>query len=201
MAPMPHASQPSPVDRAFTVEPLTHDAVDDYARLHAELTLIAYAHQTSPAFARARRAEVAGAITALHDELDAAAAAARQGRPAFRRHLVARNPRGGLVGVASGGEGIGSWEPDELGTRWTPPTTTRTVEHLYTVPGVHGSGVGQTLLDALIGDDPAYLWCIDGNDRALAFYRRNGFEADGLTHVCSEPWDGLSMSRLVRGVR
>lgn len=186
---------------AFTIERLTHDAVDDYAWLHVELTLIAYAHQTSPAFARARRGEVPGNIAALHDEVDAAAAAERDGRPPYRRHLVARNARGGLVGVASGGEGVGAWEPGELGDRWTPPATTRTVEHLYTVPGVHGSGVGQALLDTIVGQRPAYLWCIDGNERALAFYRRNGFEPDGLTHVCSEPWDFLPMSRLVRGTR
>ena len=45
----------------------------------------------------------------------------------------------------------------------------------------YGSGAGQLLLDAAVGDAPAYLWVMDGNGRAEAFYHRNGFSRDGAT--------------------
>jgi GNAT superfamily N-acetyltransferase len=43
----------------------------------------------------------------------------------------------------------------------------------------HGTGTGQALLDAAVGDAPACLWAADDNPRAEAFYRRNGFARDG----------------------
>lgn len=52
---------------------------------------------------------------------------------------------------------------------------------LYTLARVHGSGAGQGLLDAVLGARPAQLWVADDNARAIAFYRRNGFSADGAT--------------------
>ncbi|MFS4505820.1 N-acetyltransferase family protein [Clavibacter sp. Sh2141] len=47
------------------------------------------------------------------------------------------------------------------------------------VASAHGSGAGQALLDAAVGDAPAYLWAADDNPRAESFYRRNGFARDG----------------------
>lgn len=52
---------------------------------------------------------------------------------------------------------------------------------LYVLPNAHGSGTGQALLDALLGRRPASLWVAADNPRAHAFYRRNGFSADGAT--------------------
>jgi ribosomal protein S18 acetylase RimI-like enzyme len=46
-----------------------------------------------------------------------------------------------------------------------------------------GKGVGQRLLDAVIGDRAAFLWVFRDNPRARAFYRRNGFVADGAEQV------------------
>ncbi|WP_228504213.1 GNAT family N-acetyltransferase [Clavibacter phaseoli] len=47
------------------------------------------------------------------------------------------------------------------------------------VASAHGTGAGQALFDATVGDAPAYLWAADNNPRAEAFYRRNGFARDG----------------------
>ncbi|RIJ60191.1 GNAT family N-acetyltransferase [Clavibacter phaseoli] len=47
------------------------------------------------------------------------------------------------------------------------------------VASAHGTGAGQALFDAAVGDSPAYLWAADDNPRAEAFYRRNGFARDG----------------------
>ena len=55
------------------------------------------------------------------------------------------------------------------------------VVSLYVLPEKMGQGVGAALLtaatDALHADgyDRIYLWCIAGNHRADAFYRRHGF--------------------------
>ena len=61
----------------------------------------------------------------------------------------------------------------------------RELEGIYVVASAHGSGAGQLLLDAAVGDGPAYLWMADDNARAEAFYRRNGFARDGA--VKQEP--------------
>ncbi len=50
---------------------------------------------------------------------------------------------------------------------------------LYVARPWLGSGLGQALLDHAVGDRPAELWRAEGNERAAAFYRRNGFADDG----------------------
>lgn len=52
---------------------------------------------------------------------------------------------------------------------------------LYVLARSHGSGAGQALLDAVLGDRSASLWVAANNPRARAFYRRNGFRPDGAT--------------------
>ena len=57
----------------------------------------------------------------------------------------------------------------------------------YAVPEVWGTGVGHQLMQALEqwlrqkGASTATLWLLQGNQRAQAFYRRQGFEFDGAT--------------------
>jgi GNAT superfamily N-acetyltransferase len=43
-----------------------------------------------------------------------------------------------------------------------------------------GTGLGQRLMDAAIGDADAFLWMLEHNPRARAFYARNGFRPDGV---------------------
>jgi GNAT superfamily N-acetyltransferase len=42
-----------------------------------------------------------------------------------------------------------------------------------------GTGVGSALFDAAVGNRSAYLWVLEGNDRAIGFYERRGFRFDG----------------------
>ena len=68
---------------------------------------------------------------------------------------------------------------------------------LYVLDEYHGTGAGQALLDAAIGDRPALVWALGGAPtRALAFYRRNGFEPDGA-QVPFQHWN-VPAIRLVR---
>ncbi|GAA1793189.1 GNAT family N-acetyltransferase [Agromyces lapidis] len=67
---------------------------------------------------------------------------------------------------------------------------------LYLLEAHQGTGLGQALLDAAIGERPAFLWAMAGETRARAFYRRNGFEPDGA-EAPFELWDIMTV-RLVR---
>ena len=67
---------------------------------------------------------------------------------------------------------------------------------IYLLKEHHGAGLGQDLLDALT--PPQTLWVAADNPRAQAFYRRNGFAADGTTqteHFFGEPIDEIRMVR------
>ena len=212
----------------FTIAPLTHDEVEDYAHTHIELTIGTYAHLVDAEFARARRAELAERIADLHADVDACtsldahpdgsfradAAVPLPRDPSiggplsgphacvqthFRRHFIARNARGGVVGVAAFGIGVGDWEIDVCGDAWVPPATDWTLDHLYTVTGMHGSGLGQAMLDAALpGRRPAYLWVFTDNVRAVRFYERNGFVPDGLKVDSGESWGSMPMVRMQR---
>jgi GNAT superfamily N-acetyltransferase len=70
------------------------------------------------------------------------------------------------------------------------------LEGLYVLDAHHGTGIGQALLVAAIADRPAYLWALEDNPRAHAFYRRNGFVRDGVEKV-DEQW-AITEVRFVR---
>jgi GNAT superfamily N-acetyltransferase len=94
---------------------------------------------------------------------------------------------GGLVGFASAGtrrdhEVV---RPIEL-------------EALYVLAEHHGSGAGQQLLDAAIGDLPAFLFVADDNPRATRFYERNGFAFDGAVESYPLVRTPITSRRMVR---
>ncbi|SOC88199.1 L-amino acid N-acyltransferase YncA [Curtobacterium sp. 314Chir4.1] len=72
-----------------------------------------------------------------------------------------------IIGWASAGPG-----------RDSDAVRPRELEGIYVLASAHGTGVGQRLLEAAVGDDAAYLWMAEDNPRAEAFYRRNGFTRD-----------------------
>lgn len=94
-------------------------------------------------------------------------------------------------GVIIGFSGLGGGEhterprPVELGA-------------LYVVADYHGSGAGQALLDAAIGDSPAFLFVADRNPRATRFYQRNGFEFDGVSETYPLVRTPVTSLRMVR---
>nr|WP_239062718.1 GNAT family N-acetyltransferase [Streptomyces sp. SID13031] len=59
-----------------------------------------------------------------------------------------------------------------------------------------GSGLGYRLLDMAIGREAASLWLLADNERAKAFYRRQGFTEDGSR--VDEPYFGVPEIRMVR---
>lgn len=85
---------------------------------------------------------------------------------------------GQIIGIAATREAqpVGDYEPArELD-----------LSLLYVLAAHHGSGAGQTLLDAVLPPGtPAQLWVARANPRARAFYERNGFIPDG-SHYTDE---------------
>jgi GNAT superfamily N-acetyltransferase len=72
------------------------------------------------------------------------------------------------------------------------------MEAIYLLEGHHGSGAGQELLDAAIGDSPAFLFVAADNPRATRFYERNGFVADGVTETYPLVRTPITSLRMVR---
>ncbi|MBF4562525.1 GNAT family N-acetyltransferase [Microbacterium sp. VKM Ac-2870] len=74
----------------------------------------------------------------------------------------------------------------------------RELEGIYVLAAFYGTGAGQLLMDAAVGADDAYLWMMDDNPRAEAFYRRNGFERDGVERERRLAGHPIQVVRLVR---
>lgn len=95
---------------------------------------------------------------------------------------------GSIVGVSHADAATGPDQP-----------TTLILKSLYVLDGAKGSGLAVALVRRAIGDDiRAHLWVIDGNERAIAFYRRLGFEPDGLIQDIEPGWPGGRQLRMVR---
>jgi ribosomal protein S18 acetylase RimI-like enzyme len=85
---------------------------------------------------------------------------------------------GSIIGFANAGASVG---PDA--EHGFPAARSKTLFSIYLLAASHGAGVGQALLDAVVGRDQAQLWVLRENARAITFYRRNGFDFDGTEYV------------------
>ena len=52
---------------------------------------------------------------------------------------------------------------------------------IYLAAEARGTGLADRLVAETIGDSDAVVWVFEQNARAIAFYRRHGFEPDGAT--------------------
>lgn len=101
------------------------------------------------------------------------------------------------VYVAEASDRIVGWASVSDGRDDDAPVS-RELQGIYVLREVYGTGAGQQLLEAAIGHEPAYLWMLDDNPRAEAFYRKNRFEADGIErdgHMSGHP---VHIVRMVR---
>lgn len=101
------------------------------------------------------------------------------------------------VSVAETESGIVGWATASDGRDEDRPVP-RELEGIYLLRLAYGSGAGQELLTAVIGDRPAYLWMLDDNPRAEAFYRRNGFQRDGAAREQRMAGTMIPVIRMVR---
>jgi len=101
------------------------------------------------------------------------------------RWWLARDDEG-IVGLATAGPGRDDDAPVAL--------------ELYAINVLrraHGTGLADELMAAAVGDRAAYLWVLEGNGRARAFYRRHGFADEGGRKP--EPATGVVEIRMSRG--
>jgi ribosomal protein S18 acetylase RimI-like enzyme len=101
------------------------------------------------------------------------------------RHLVGLDPGGRIVGLATAGQ-----------ARDPEPATAWELWAINVLARAHGTGLADLLMTELTGSRDCYLWVVRGNTRAMAFYRRHGFVADGGTKL--HPPTGLTEERMVR---
>lgn len=161
---------------ALTVRTADVQDADAIAAVHVQAWREAYAHLLPAEFLAA---------------LDVEARAARW------RGIIAEPDVDVLVAVVEGSVvGWASAGPGRGGRGATPRD--RELEGIYVLAAQHGTGAGQRLLDAAVGSAPAYLWVAEGNPRAEAFYRRNGFRRDGAAQHEQIGPTGLDAVRMVR---
>lgn len=87
-------------------------------------------------------------------------------RPGDRFAVVERD--GKLVGLAGAGA-----------SQDNPAPRVTQLWFIYVLASEQGAGVGQKLLDNVLGTSPASLWVLEDNPRAISFYNRNGFLVEG----------------------
>ncbi|MDP9988416.1 GNAT superfamily N-acetyltransferase [Arthrobacter oryzae] len=92
-----------------------------------------------------------------------------------------------LMGYADAGPGREDDAPEAL-----------ELYSIYTLRRTYGTGLGAALVSAAVGSGPAYLWVLENNPRALAFYRKQGFRPDGKRNTLPPEWEELPEVRLVR---
>lgn len=103
-------------------------------------------------------------------------------------YWVAFDETGGMVGVANADAAFEQDAPASL-----------QLKTLYLLESAKGSGLASGLLHRAIGDEvPAYLWVIEGNSSAIAFYEREGFVFDGESRAIEPGWPGGRQMRMVR---
>ncbi|WP_139982807.1 GNAT family N-acetyltransferase [Nocardioides litoris] len=96
-------------------------------------------------------------------------------RVAHRRAVLARPELRTWVADDAGLVGFATSGPPRLDV---PPVDLE-LYAIYLRAAHWGSGLADALLDAVVADRPAYLWVLEGNDRATRFYERRGFAPDG----------------------
>lgn len=156
--------------------PPSVDDAEALADLHLDVWEEAYADLMPASIFTDRRARRAERVASWRGIIEAGSS----------DNLLAWSPEGELLGFSSTGPG-----------RDSPAEDLPTLElmGLYVRASTYGSGVGHALCEAAIGTSPAYLWVLDGNDRAIRFYERQGFGFDGVT----KPEDVGLERRMVRG--
>jgi ribosomal protein S18 acetylase RimI-like enzyme len=160
----------------FTLRPAGVDDAESMSRMHLAAWRESYGHLLPEEFFAVRETTMNARIERQREAL------AGQYKP-----VLAHDAGGALVGMALSGPPQDDDWPCEL-----------ELKMIYTLRRVHGLGVGQALVDAAIGKAAAYLWVLEDNPRAQAFYRRNGFRADGTRQLLPPAWYELPEIRMVR---
>ena len=144
------------------IRPATVADAEAVARLHIDAREEAYADLVPAEVLARRRAGTLEWIERWRQQLG----------EAVTRTFVAENETG-LIGFST----VGPSRSDDF-------TAGEELWALYVRASWWGRGVGHALVTVALGEGPACLWVLRGNDRAAAFYRNHGFVEDGATQDC-----------------
>jgi GNAT superfamily N-acetyltransferase len=98
------------------------------------------------------------------------------------RRLLAEAPDAVVMLVGVAGEQLAGFINVGPARDDDPPVPTE-LRAINVLAAHHGTGLAHGLVKEALGDRAAYLWVVEGNERAMAFYRKLGFELDGGTKV------------------
>lgn len=149
---------------------------DALVRMHTLAHEECYGHLLPARFFEARLSNIAVRVEQRRPYLESA-----------EPRIIAVDAGNDIVGFADAGTGRDEDRPVEL-----------ELFSLYTLSRTHGTGLGAALLRAAIGASSAYLWVLEGNPRAEAFYAKHGFVPDGKRKLLSAEWNSLPAVRMVR---
>ncbi|MCW1250571.1 GNAT family N-acetyltransferase [Acaricomes phytoseiuli] len=165
------------------LSPTQAEDCPELVRMHLAAHREAYGHLFSEEFFTAREAQLPGRMVTQRKIIEETAHSGGQ-------HWIARDAEG-IVGFAHSAparpvEGVPTPHPEEL-------------QGLYSLARVYGRGVGQALVAAALADRAAYLWVLRDNPRAQAFYRKLGFQENGVGKELPPEWNSLFEIQMVRG--
>jgi ribosomal protein S18 acetylase RimI-like enzyme len=160
----------------FLIRQATPVDAEAVVRMHTLAHEETYGDQLSAEFFRARRASIPERVERRRPFLAGS-----------DPRIIAVDANNEVVGFADAGPGQDEDGPEAL-----------ELYSLYTLRRTHGSGLGAALLGAAIGESPAYLWVLENNPRAQAFYVKHGFRPDGMRGLLPPEWEELPEIRMVR---
>lgn len=83
-------------------------------------------------------------------------------------------------------------------------SNTAEIYAIYVLQAYHGTGIAKQLLDEglklLKGFETVILWVLEGNERAIRFYEKHGFQLDGRTRII-QLGSERTILRMVKHVR
>lgn len=179
----------------YVLAPVDSADAEKYVDLLHDCMEETYAAMADPGFMARRRANRHESIEEFAEEVTAPGS---RGFLAFA--VPGWTPQGGLscsigteidwgnpVGLALSSLGPHAWESEMPVT--PAPRGTLDLSQLYTHASAHGTGLGTALLQAVLPEnEPAYLWYIEGNERAKKFYEKHGFVDEGIFGDCGGSW-------------
>ena len=160
----------------FLIRQAAVDDADAVVRMHTLAHEECYGHLLPSEFFAARRAAIPERVKQRRPNLDS-----------VHPRIVAFDANREIVGFADAGPGRDEDRPHEL-----------ELFSLYTLRRTYGTGLGAALLEAAVGRSAAYLWVLEANPRAHAFYARNGFHPDGERKLLPPDWHQLPQIRMAR---
>lgn len=179
----------------FWLRPAEVSDAEQLARCHLAALVETYRGIMPTQFGLDRASELAEEIEELR--LDIGSGRDRQQLLPGHRHYLIAGVADRVVGLAAVGPGVREWEADRGLPE--PPAGVVNLDKLYVESAWHGTGVGQALLEAALPQGmPAWLWIVNGNDRAASFYRRNGFRRQSADVSTGPSWYCRQMHRMWR---